>query len=702
MEILAGLNPEQKKAVEHKQGPLLILAGAGSGKTRVLTHRIAYLIHHYDVNPANILTVTFTNKAAEEMKNRAQKLLNRDRSLPWMGTFHSICVKILRREISRLGYDANFVIFDTTDQRSLIRDILKELDFDTKKYTDSVLRAISSAKNELIAPGEYEKNSYLDRVVARVYPVYQERLLENNALDFGDLIMKTVELFQEDKKTLDYYQEQFKYILVDEYQDVNQAQYKLLYLLSAKYNNICVVGDDDQGIYGFRGADISNILSFEEDYPTTKVVKLEQNYRSTGKILEAAYQVVAHNSYRKEKKLWTENDAGAPLELYQAGSGRDEANYITSEINRLSREEDKDYQDFAILYRTNAQSRILEQILIKEDIPYRIVGGVKFYERKEIKDILAYLRLLYNPDDDVSLARIINVPRRGIGSTTFGRLQDYAQNKGLSILEAIDQVDKIDTISSRFSNNLKQFGELIDYLRSRKEEVSIFDLTEELLKETGYLAELKGKNTDKAEDRINNIRELLTHMEQFTEDNPASGLSEFLEEVALLSDIDNLEEDPNAVVLMTLHSAKGLEFPVVFLAGMEEGLLPHSRSLDNEQELAEERRLCYVGITRAEEKLYLTHANHRKIYGRTKFKDPSRFIDHIPDHLFTQNNKEVAAAEEEETSFTAGDKVAHQRWGQGTVVEVDTSSGLERLTVSFPQEGVKQLATEYAQLDKVN
>ncbi|GAB6138117.1 DNA helicase PcrA [Halanaerobaculum tunisiense] len=701
MDILTGLNSAQQEAVEHNQGPLLILAGAGSGKTRVLTHRIAYLIHHYDVDPTNILTVTFTNKAATEMKERAKELLHREKSLPWMGTFHSICVRILRREIAKLGYDSNFVIFDTTDQRSLLKDILRDLDIDTQKYTTSVMRKISSLKNELVGPKNYQPDDQFTQIVDRVYPVYQKRLLANNALDFGDLIMKTVELFQEHPKVLDYYQEEFKYILVDEYQDVNQAQYKFLHLLSAKYNNICVVGDDDQGIYGFRGADISNILSFEEDYPTTKIVKLEQNYRSTKKILEAAYQVVAQNSYRKEKKLWTENEAGAPLELYRAQDAQQEASYIAKQIQQLTNQ-DKSYSDCAILYRTNAQSRILEQVLLRRDIPYRIVGGVKFYERKEIKDILAYLRVIYNPTDDVSLARIINVPRRGIGATTFERLQDYARSQASSLLEAMQDLDQIDSISTRFSNNLAQFRELITYFRDRSEEVSVLTLTEELLTETGYLAELQAKNTDKAQDRINNIRELLTHMEQFGEENPASGLSEFLEEVALLSDIDNLDEDQESVVLMTLHSAKGLEFPVIFLSGLEEGLLPHNRSLDNEQELAEERRLCYVGITRAEERLYLTHAQRRKMYGRTKFKDPSRFIGDIPEHLFTPDDQEETKQETAEaTTFSAGDKVAHQRWGQGTVINVTTSDGLERIKVSFPQEGIKALAVEYAQLEKV-
>ncbi|AGB42183.1 ATP-dependent DNA helicase PcrA [Halobacteroides halobius DSM 5150] len=703
MDILGGLNPEQQEAVEHNYGPLLILAGAGSGKTRVLTHRIAYLIHHYEVDPDNILTVTFTNKAAEEMKDRAKNLLNLDRNLPWMGTFHSICVRILRREISNLGYSSNFVIFDTTDQRSLIKNILKDLNFDTKKYTTSVLRAISSAKNELISPENYEQGGYLERVVARVYPVYQERLLENNALDFGDLIMKTVELLQKEPKVLDYYQELFKYILVDEYQDVNHAQYKLLYLLSAKYNNICVVGDDDQGIYGFRGADVSNILNFEEDYTDTKVVRLEQNYRSTKKILDAAYHIVANNINRKEKKLWTEKKAGKPLSLYKAQDGRDEARYITNQIKSLVEGEDKNYSDFSILYRTNAQSRVLERVLLQQDIPYRIVGGVKFYERKEIKDILAYLRLLYNPNDDLSLERIINVPRRGIGATNFKRLQDYAQQHQISLLKAVNNVENIDSISTRFRNNIQEFGGLIEHFRKRKSEVSVAVLTEELLTETGYLANLKSKNTDKAQDRVNNIKELLASMEQFEEENQTGGLSEFLEEVALLSDIDNLDQEEDAIVLMTLHSAKGLEFPVVFLAGMEENLLPHARSTDTEQDLAEERRLCYVGITRAEEKLYLTYARKRKIYGRTQFKRPSRFIGHIPDHLFSEDNNETAVKNNRrEARFSPGDKVKHQRWGQGTVINVDDSSGMEQIKVSFPQQGVKALATEYAQLTKIN
>ncbi len=704
MEILNQLNPQQKKAVQHNQGPLLILAGAGSGKTRVLTHRIAYLINYYDVPPQNILTVTFTNKAADEMKERAQKLLGAEKPLAWMGTFHSVCVQILRREAGKLGYEANFSIFDATDQRSLVKEVLQELDFDVRQYKNSVMRAINSAKNNLVGPDDYAVDSYLDKIVAQVYPEYQEQLAANNAFDFGDLIMKTVELLTEHSLVLDYYQDQFKYILVDEYQDVNQAQYKLLNLLAEKYNNICVVGDDDQGIYGFRGADISNILSFEEDYPDTKVVKLEQNYRSTQKILDAAYQVVSHNLRRKEKKLWTDNPPGEDIKLYQARSGKDEGRYIAKEIKRLQQEAGYSLDDCAVLYRTNAQARILENTLLKQNINYRIVGGVKFYERKEIKDILAYLRLAYNPDDDISLARVINVPSRGVGPATRERLSNYADQENISLIEAVKQVDKIADISTRFANNVRQFKDIIDYLQQQKAETSVFNLTKELIEKIDYFAELRNKySSDKADDRINNVKELLTQMEEFKEENPDGGLTEFLEEIALLSDVDQLEEDQEAVVLMTLHSAKGLEFPVVFLAGMEEELLPHGRSLDDEEGVEEERRLCYVGMTRAEEKLYLTYSQRRKIYGQTQFKEKSRFIGDLAPDLLVDAEQEpvIASSNSDSSTFNDGEKVEHPHWGVGTVISTDTSGDLERVQVSFPNEGIKELAVEYGDLKKV-
>ena len=701
MDILTGLNPEQKKAVEHQQGPLLILAGAGSGKTRVLTHRIAYLIHNYGVNPANILAVTFTNKAANEMEERVNKLIEQDSGPIWMGTFHSICVQILRREAAKIGYDANFVIFDTNDQKRLIKNILQDLDIDVKKNKQKCLYGIAEAKNELIGPDEFSPADYSEEEIKRVYPEYQKRLKENNALDFGDLIMQTVNLLLENELVLDHYQEKFRYILVDEYQDVNHAQYRLINLLSQKYNNICVVGDDDQGIYGFRGADISNILEFEEDYPETEVIRLEQNYRSTKKILDAAYNVVANNPYRKEKKLWTENPAGDDISLYQAEDGKDEARYIVDKIQELTEAEDYSLSDCAILYRTNAQSRNLEEKLLKEGLPYRMIGGFKFYERKEIQDILAYLRVLYNPDDNINLERIINEPSRGIGPTTLDRLKEFATEQGINLLEAVSRVDEIESISTRFSNKVESFAEMMNYLETRKEELPIKELTEELLTETGYLKALRDKNTDEAKDRIENIKELLSDMEEFESDNEIASLGDYLEKVALISEVDNLTESQEAVVLMTLHSAKGLEFPVVFLAGLEEEYLPHSRSMGDEEEVAEERRLCYVGITRAEERLFLTHASARTIYGRFQSRLPSRFLADIPDKLITEGAEEEPDEEEiAEVEYRAGDKVYHPNWGQGTVVGFDKSGDLAQVTVSFPDQGVKDLAVRFANLKK--
>ena len=700
MDILKGLNPEQKKAVKHNHGPLLILAGAGSGKTRVLTHRIAYLIHNYGVDAANILAVTFTNKAANEMEERVNKLIEKDSGPIWMSTFHSMCVRILRKESPKLDYDSNFVIFDTNDQKKLIKNILSDFDIDVKKYARDCLYRIAGAKNELVGPDDFTPENFREEKIARVYPEYQKRLQENNAFDFGDLIMKTVELFLDNELVLDHYQEKFKYILVDEYQDVNHAQYKLVNLLSQKYNNICVVGDDDQGIYGFRGADISNILEFEEDYPNTEVIRLEQNYRSTKKILDAAYNVVVNNPHRKEKKLWTDNPDGDDIKVYRANNGKDESRYIVNKIQELKDEAGHSLDDFAILYRTNAQSRNLEERLLKENVPYRMIGGFKFYERREIQDVLSYLKVLYNPDDDVSLERIINEPSRGIGPTTLERLKSYASLHGLNLLEAVYEVDQIETISTRFSNKVNKFAEMIKYLDDRKEELSVAELTKELLDETGYLRALREKNTDEARDRIDNIKELLSDMEEFTEDNDVAGLGEYLEKVALIAGVDNLDESQEGVVLMTLHSAKGLEFPVVFLAGMEEEYLPHGRSVGDEEEVAEERRLCYVGITRAEEKLFLTHANTRKIYGQVKSRLPSRFLGDIPNKLISEGEEEPETEELGVVDYKAGDKVYHPHWGEGTVVGFEYDNGMQQVTVSFPNQGIKTLAVEFANLQK--
>ncbi|KXS44478.1 MULTISPECIES: DNA helicase PcrA [unclassified Candidatus Frackibacter] len=716
MELLRGLNPQQKEAVQYVEGPLLVLAGAGSGKTRVLTHRIAYLIQEKGVDPYNILAVTFTNKAASEMQERIEKLIAKDSEALWMSTFHSIAVRILRREANKLGYDNNFVIYDTTDQKSVIKDIIKnELDLDTKQFKPrSILNQISNAKNELVDVDTYQERvgSYFERIVGEVYELYQTRLKNNNAFDFDDLIMKTVELFSEYELVLEYYQERFKYILIDEYQDVNHAQYKLVNLLAREYQNICVVGDDDQGIYGFRGADISNILNFEKDYPDVKVVKLEQNYRSTEKILDAAFYVVRNNQGRKPKKLWTDNVGGEPLQLYKAHNEREEAQYIAKEILKNRANGDLDYSDFAILYRTNAQSRVLEDVLIKEGIPYRMVGGLKFYDRKEIKDILGYLRLIYNPADDVSLQRIINVPKRGVGATTVQRLNEFANDNNISLYEAVQRVDEISTISSRFSAKVSKFGAIISYLRQQADEVDALELARKLLDETGYLRMLQEEGTDQARSRVENIKELLTVIEEYVNEGDDTSIGGFLEEVALVADIDNLEDDADAIIMMTLHSAKGLEFPVVFLSGMEEGLFPHSRSLDATEDIEEERRLCYVGMTRAEEKLYLTHAVARRVYGKDSYNPPSRFLSEIPDDLFANqkkesqkkklNKEEKSSKENSEKEYQVGEEVEHPKWGLGRIVST-TSSGKDlQVSVAFPNKGVKKLLVDYAPLKKVN
>ncbi|ADL13548.1 DNA helicase PcrA [Acetohalobium arabaticum] len=707
MEILDGLNPQQKKAVKHKDGPLLVLAGAGSGKTMVLTHRIAYLIQQCNVEPYNLLAVTFTNKAAEEMRERIEKLIAQDSEDIWMSTFHSIAVRILRREINKLGYDRNFTIYDTTDQQALIKDIIKnQLDLDPKQFKPrSVLNQISNAKNDLIDVSAFQQGvgSYFERVVGEIYESYQQQLKENNALDFDDLIMKTVELFEEYELVLEYYQNRFRYILVDEYQDVNHAQYRLINLLAEDHKNICVVGDDDQGIYGFRGADISNILDFEEDYSQTEIIKLEQNYRSTERILDAAYEVVRNNRGRKPKKLWTENDQGAPIKQYKARGETEEAEYITEEIMKLREEEALDYDDFAVLYRTNAQSRVLEEVFRKQGIPYRIIGGLKFYERKEIKDILAYLRVLYNPSDDICLQRIINVPKRGIGATTVGRLNNFAAQHNISLYEAVQRVEEIDSINSRCSGQVRRFNELMSYFRQRADELNALELTKELLDETDYLKNLRQEDTDQARSRIENIKELLTDIEEYIEQEGDITLGGYLEEVALITDVDNLEAEASAVVMMTLHSAKGLEFPVVFLSGMEEGLFPHSRSFDDKEAIEEERRLCYVGMTRAEEKLYLTHALSRKIYGQRSYNPVSRFIEEIPQQLFCTNEEnEQQHSDKSQPEYTVGDQVKHPEWGTGRIVNTEASGQDLQVAVAFPDQGIKKLLVAYASLEKVN
>lgn len=653
MSIYDTLNPQQLEAVQHDKGPLLILAGAGSGKTRVLTHRIAYLIDELDVNPWNILAITFTNKAAKEMRERVDNIVGYGSENIWVSTFHSTCVRILRRYIDRLGYDKNFTIYDADDQKTLMRDVCKFLNIDTKTYKEkTILSVISSAKDELITPERFEREAMGDMVkskYASAYKEYQKRLKQNNALDFDDLIFKTVELFENHQDVLEYYQKRFKYIMVDEYQDTNTVQFKLISILASTRNedgeiehNLCVVGDDDQSIYKFRGANIYNILNFEKQFKDTKVIKLEQNYRSTSNILDAANEVIRNNLGRKNKSLWTENEKGELLSFTQFDTEYEEADAIVSDLYNLILNDGHDYNEFAILYRTNAQSRIFEEKLILRNIPYKIIGGVNFYQRKEIKDILAYLKTIDNGLDDIAVKRIINIPRRGIGLTTIDRVTDYAIYNTISFYEALKHADSIPSLG-RGAAKISPFVSLIEVLKSKLKDpsYSLEDLINEVLEATGYLSELEAEGTEEAQSRIENINELINKVvayEKNAEEEPT--LSGFLEEVALVADIDNLEDSNNVVVLMTLHAAKGLEFPYVYLCGMEEGIFPSYMSInsDDPTDVEEERRLCYVGITRAMKRLYLSAARQRMVRGETQFNRPSRFINEIPRFLLTQSS----------------------------------------------------------------
>lgn len=641
-EAVSRLNPQQRQAVEATEGPLLIMAGAGSGKTRVLTHRIAYLIATRKAPPWAILAITFTNKAAREMQDRVSRLVGGPEGRDiWVSTFHSMCVRILRRDIERIGFTSNFSILDSTDQLSVIRNCMKEQNIDTKKFEPKAVQAaISAAKNELITPQQYEQKigDYFEGIVAKIYTQYQKQLRQNNSLDFDDLIMKTIELFKAAPDVLDFYQKKFQYIHVDEYQDTNRAQYMLCRMLADKHHRICVVGDSDQSIYRWRGADISNILNFEKDYPEAKTILLEQNYRSTSTILNAANEVIGNNTGRKPKKLWTDKGDGDKIKVYRADSEHDEGYFVTTEIHN-SVKSGRNYRDHAILYRTNAQSRVIEEILIKSDIPYQIVGGIKFYDRKEIKDLLAYLRVLSNPDDDISLTRIINVPKRGIGDTTVAKLADAAAQRGTSIYRVLEVVDDLG-FAGRTRNALVEFFDMIHGLHQMVPYLSVTELTEKLLEVTQYRLELQNENTLEARSRLENIDEFLSVTMEFENNNEDKSLVSFLTDLALIADIDSMNdnndaEKPNddAVVLMTMHSAKGLEFPVVFIIGMEEGVFPHSRAFLDDEELEEERRLAYVGITRAEEKLYLSCAQMRTLFGRTTANPPSRFLDEIPEEL---------------------------------------------------------------------
>ncbi|MDB5052177.1 MAG: ATP-dependent helicase PcrA [Bacilli bacterium] len=752
---ISKLNPEQKKAVEAVSGPLLIMAGAGSGKTRVLTHRIAYLIASGKAAPWSILAITFTNKAAREMQQRVEQLVGSSARDIWVSTFHSMCVRILRRDISRIGYTNNFTILDSTDQLSVIRSCMKELNLDTKKFEPKSIQAtISSAKNELITPELFENKigDFIQGITAKVYKLYQRKLKSNNALDFDDLIMLTIQLFKEVSEVLDHYQHKFQYIHVDEYQDTNRAQYMLCKMIAERHHRICVVGDGDQSIYGWRGADITNILNFEKDYPEAVTILLEQNYRSTSNILNAANKVIANNTGRKPKNLWTSKEDGAKIQLYQADSEHEESYFIASEIKK-GQDSGKKFADHAILYRANAQSRVIEEVLIKSEIPYKIFGGIKFYDRKEIKDILAYLRLISNPNDDISLMRIVNVPKRAIGDTTVDKLTQMALQNDQSIFELLlDHLDDVD-ISPRTKKALSEFSELISNLYRMVEYVSVTELAEQVLELTQYRAELQREGTLESKSRLENIEEFLSVTQEFEKRNEDKSLLSFLTDLALIADIDLMGQEPeevdnNAVVLMTMHSAKGLEFPIVFIAGLEEGIFPHSRTLMDNEEMEEERRLAYVGITRAEEKLFLTCARMRTLFGRTSSNAPSRFLLEIPDELKESSSRtkdgygnsgpssfrsgqarsfdptsrqqpgqsfgqpsggskpvtstqHVTSTVNGVTDFKNGDKVVHNKWGTGVIVAVKGSGEDMELNIAFPAPvGVKRLLAKFAPITK--
>ena len=741
-ELLAGLNPKQKEAVLHTEGPLLIMAGAGSGKTRVLTHRIAYLIEEKNVNPWNILAITFTNKAAREMKERVSGIL-------------------------AIGYDRNFTILDSSDQLTLMKRILKELNIDPKKYDPrSILGSISNAKNELLTPETYaeRQGSFFEEIVARCYDAYQKALRNNQSMDFDDLIMNTIRLFEDndevltyyqnkfhylhvdeykkDKETLEFYKRKFQYIMVDEYQDTNHAQYTLVNMLAARFRNLCVVGDADQSIYGWRGADMQNILDFEKDYNDATVILLEQNYRSTKSILDAANQVIKNNSNRRDKNLWTDNQAGEQITYYRADSERDEAQFIISKIKEEIQTNNRSYNDFAVLYRTNAQSRVIEDTLVKSNVPYTMVGGHKFYDRKEIKDIIAYLNIINNPRDGVSFERVINTPKRGIGAASVEKLRNFAAMHDWSMVEAAQNVD-LANISGKAGRMIGEFGTMITQFQEMVAYLPVTDIVDQVLERTGYLDELKNQRTLEAESRLENLEEFRTVTKEFDKRNevqddeeadaPEEKLAVFLNDLALVSDLDDYQEESAQVTLMTLHAAKGLEFPIVFLIGMEEKIFPLSRSLMEESELEEERRLAYVGITRAEESLYLTNAFSRTLYGKTQYNQPSRFVAEIDDSLlnsvgmqpqpkatfnnpFTSNpnamkpkyqhatrqpmtNKTASGGENE--NWNPGDKVQHKKWGTGTVVKVSGNAKDVELDIAFPQQGVKRLLAAFAPIQKV-
>lgn len=757
IDVLEGLNDKQYEAVINTDGPCLVIAGAGSGKTKVLTHKIANLIEN-GVKPWNILAITFTNKAANEMKERVEKLIGDDFSKDmWIGTFHSICVRILRRTIDKIGFDKSFIIFDTTDQRSVIKTCLKELEIDDKLFSDRGVQAeISNAKNEMLEPAEYARKysgDFRKDKIAEIYSLYQKKLKANNAIDFDDIINYTIKVLSESPEDLEYYADKFRYILVDEYQDTNKAQFTLITLLASRYGNITVVGDNDQGIYSFRGADISNILNFERDFPGTRIIKLEQNYRCTQNILDVANAVIKNNETKYEKKLWTKNEKGQKVQMHKAENEYDEATYIVERINELKREEYYKNSDFAVLYRMNTQSRSIEDILRREDIPYKIVGGLKFYERKEIKDAMAYLRLIQNHADNLSLRRIINEPKRGIGKTSLDTIEEISNENGISMYEVIKRANEFEL--NRVFVNSREFIETIEDLSKRKDELSVSELITETMKKTGYIKALEAEDTIEAENRIENLNELLTVAIEFEEENAENGLAEFLEGITLSSDLDNMEETEDTITLMTLHSAKGLEFPVVFLVGMEEGIFPGYKSIGEQKELEEERRLCYVGITRAKEYLYLTCANQRTVFGSTSCNKVSRFLKEIPQEMvegyeevvegkrnntfedtstnwnygnksnvvsysvapsttrkttspgfafrtadsFLNSLGKSAAKVVDLSEYEAGRRVYHKKFGEGVINYIEPEGDDLKVDITFEKAGHKRLMAKYAGLE---
>ena len=744
-ELIAGLNDKQREAVLQTEGPLLIMAGAGSGKTRVLTHRIAYLIEEKQVNPWNILAITFTNKAAKEMKERVVNLLGPEGEDVWVSTFHSMCVRILRRNITSIGYNQNFTILDSSDQLTLMKRILKEENIDPKKYDPrSIIGAISNAKNELLTPRAYKERytGFFEKIVGTCYARYQKELHQNESLDFDDLIMLTIQLFEENDDILSFYQNKFRYVHVDEYQDTNHAQYKLVKLLSDRFKNLCVVGDADQSIYGWRGADMQNILNFEADYDNAKTILLEQNYRSTQHILKAANSVIDHNDDRRKKDLWTGNQPGDKIQYFTGSTERDETQFIVSQVQKEIRENNRKFGDFCVLYRTNAMSRVVEDTFLKSNIPYKMVGGHKFYDRKEIKDILAYLKIMANEMDSLSFERVVNVPKRGIGPGTIQKLRDFADIHGWSLLQAAVDVE-LTPLTGKARGELARFGQMVKDITKMVPFLTITEVVEMVLDKSGYIDDLKAQNTLESHSRLENLEEFLTVTQEFDkrfesgdydeelELDGQSKMSIFLNDLALVSDIDSLEEDQSQVTFMTLHAAKGLEFPCVFLVGLEEGIFPLSRALLEQDELEEERRLAYVGITRAEEKLFITNASSRTLYGRTQYNRPSRFIKEIDETVIETVNKQMnyqgskpanrsygnrssysqpankvvhntIETGGEKGMWQPGDKAEHKKWGVGTVVKVSGTSKDLELDIAFPAQGIKRLLAAFAPITKVD